>query len=351
MRGAREVALAGMLLAGALVAVAGCSAGEGPTPEGRAEDATEETAGPGAPAAEGVGRTVEEVVPTPSLANNILGDPAEREIVVHLPPSYDVSDRRYPVVYFLAGAGEAAGRLRGYTSTLWDLMEQVGREFVVVELDGASSVGNTFYANSPVTGNAEDALVEDLVAHVDETYRTIPEASARGLSGFSMGGSGTINVGLRHPDVFCALYAASPGLLRPADGLAGFLHDNGAWAAYGAVFAPDPDAPYPHMRPIDPQAPLEDQDPELVAAWESGYGALEEKVDAYLALPDRLTAVRVVLGDRDGYRWIPEGSAWFAQMAAERGLPVSTLEFAGTHRLDDGFAEDFVAFFVEHLVG
>jgi len=66
-------------------------------------------------------------------------------------------------------------------------------------------VGNTFYANSPVTGNAEDALVEDLVAHVDETYRTIPEASARGLSGFSMGGSGTINVGLRHPDVFCAL--------------------------------------------------------------------------------------------------------------------------------------------------
>src|SRR5690606_2108742 len=108
---------------------------------------------------------------------------------------------------------------------------------------------------------------------------------------------------------------------------------------------------YPHMRPIDPQAPLEDQDPELVAAWESGYGALEEKVDAYLALPDRLTAVRVVWGDRDGYRWIPEGSAWFAQMAAERGLPVSTLEFAGTHRLDDGFAEDFVAFFVEHLVG
>jgi pimeloyl-ACP methyl ester carboxylesterase len=334
----RRQVLVGALLAGALLAAAGCSGGGADAPSATPT-----------PTAEARGRTLEETVATPSLANNILGDPAERDLVVHLPPSYDVSDARYPVVYFLAGAGEPAGRLRGSISLTWDLMVEAGHELIVVELDGRNSIGNNFYTNSPVTGNAEDALVVDVVAHVDATYRTIPEASARGLAGFSMGGSGTVNVGLRHPDVFTALYAASPGLFRPEDGLAGFLHDNGAWASYGAAFAPDPEAPRPHHLPIDPVVPLAEQDPAAVAAWEAGYGALEQKVDAYLALPDRLSAVRIVWGTRDSYRWIPEGSAYFGDLLAERGVPVSTLEFEGTHALDIGFPQDFVDFFGEHL--
>lgn len=297
----------------------------------------------------GEGRSVEETVATPSLASNILGDPAERDVIVHLPPSYDTSDARYPVVYFLAGSDEPVGRLRGHAAPLWDAMVEAGAEFIVVEMDGDSSVGNTFYTNSPVTGNAEDALVVDLVEYVDATYRTIPEASSRGLSGFSMGGSGTINVGLRHPETFSALYAASPGLLRPEDGLAGFLRSNGAWASYGAAFAPDPTAPYPHHLPIDPAAPLESQDPVAVAAWEAGFGNLEQKVADYLALPDRLSAVRIAYGTRDAYPWIPEGSVYLLDLLEANGIPVSGLEFDGTHTLDAGFPQDYVAFFAEHL--
>src|SRR5690606_33136342 len=90
----RRQVLVGELLAVALRAAAGCSGGGADAPS-----ATPTLT------AEARGGTLEETVATPSLANNILGDPAERDLVVHLPPSYDVSDARYPVVYFLAGAG------------------------------------------------------------------------------------------------------------------------------------------------------------------------------------------------------------------------------------------------------
>ena len=300
----------------------------------------------------GPGRSIAESVPAPSLGNNLLGDPAERDVVVHLPPSYDTSDARYPVVYYLAGADEPVGRLNAIAPVLWAEMGTQGmRELIVVELDGASSIGNTFYANSPVTGNAEDALTQDVVAYVDATYRTIPEAASRGLSGFSMGGSGTINVGLAHPDVFGALYAASPGLFRPADGLAGFLDDNGAWDCYGAAFAPDPQAPYPHHLPIDPRAPLDGQDPAAVAAWESGFGDLERKVADYLAQPERLAAVRIAYGTADQYSWIPEGSEYLLGVLDEHGIPASSYVFTGGHTLDAGFPGDLVAFFSANLAG
>lgn len=344
MRRVRATVLTAVVAASLLgaSALAGCSGDGEPAAETGEPTATED--------APGRGRTVEETVATPSMANNILGDPAERDILVHLPPSYDTSDARYPVVYFLAGADEPVGRLRGYIGIMWDLMLDDGmRELIVVELDGDSSMGNTFYANSPVTGNAEDALTEDVVDYVDATYRTVPEASARGLSGFSMGGSGTINVGLHQPDVFGALYAASPGLLRPEDGLESFLRSNGAWACYGAVFAPDPDAPRPYSHAIDPDVPLDQQDPATVAAWEGGYGNLEQKVADYLALPDRLASIRIVYGTRDAYPWIPEGSEYLVGLLTENGIDASLRVFDGPHALDGDLPQDFVSFFSEHL--
>lgn len=348
MRAGRTVVagLVALALAGAL---GGCAADEA----GAADEAPDVAAADETPAEEvGEGRTVAETVPTPSLGNNVLGDPAERDIVVHLPPSYDASEARYPVVYYLAGADEPVGRLRSLAPVLWSEMGKGGmRELIVVELDGESSIGNTFYANSPVTGNAEDALTRDVVAYVDATYRTIPEAASRGLSGFSMGGSGTINVGLAHPEVFGALYAASPGLFRPEDGLAEFLADNGAWRCYGAAFAPDPQAPYPHHLPIDPAAPLDAQDPMAVAAWESGYGDLERKVADYLAQPERLAAIRIAYGTADQYSWIPEGSEYLLGVLAENGIPATSSVFAGGHTLDTAFPGDVVAFFSANLAG
>lgn len=337
-----------MLVVGlAALLFVGCS-GEGPT----TRDASTVVATT-ASAQVGEGRVVKEVVETPALANNIVGDKAERDVIVYLPPSYDVSqEARYPVVYFLAGAGENVGKLASQSRSVWQEMQKDGSlEFIMVEMDGQSAaMGADFYTNSPIAGNAEDALTEDLVAYVDATYRTIPDAASRGLSGFSMGGSGTINAGLRHPDVYSALYAFSPGLFQERAGLEGMLKTEGAWKAYGAAFSPDPTVDYPYQVAIDAHMPLADQDPGVVAAWESGYGNLRQKVADYLALSDKLTAIRVSYGTADHYSWIPEGAAYFLGLLEENGIPATSHVFGGGHDLDTStFAEDYVSFFSQNL--
>lgn len=299
----------------------------------------------------GDGEVITETVPAPSLANNILGDPAEREIMVYLPPTYGTSETRYPVVYYLAGYEEEIGAFATHDDELWaQMLEDGASEFIVVEVDGISALGGNFYTNSPVSGNAEDFLTQDLVEHIDSTYRTIPQASARGLSGFSMGGAGTVNVGLANPDVYGALYALSPGLLHEDGGLEEFLQDNGAWRAYGAAFAPDVDAPEPHMQVIDARAPLEDQDPAVVAAWASGFGNLRSKIADYLAQPDRLVEIKVAYGTTDIYGWIPTGSAYFLDLLEENGVPSSEEVFEGGHSIAPLYFEsDCVDFFSRTL--
>ena len=64
--------------------------------------------------------------------------------------------------------------------------------------------------NSTVDGDHEDFVCRDLVAFMDGNYRTVPSAGARGIAGHSMGGDGALYIGMRHPDIFCSLYALSP---------------------------------------------------------------------------------------------------------------------------------------------
>ena len=335
------------VVAGVTLFVAGCGASvaEAPPVTSEAPPVTSE-----GPVAAEDGQVITETVAAPSLANNLLGDPAEREILVFLPPSYEVTDERYPVVYYLAGYSRHIGTFQAAKNDIWEqMLAEDASEFIIVEVDGVNSVGGNFYTNSPVTGNAEDFLTQDLIGYIDTTYRTIPEASARGLSGFSMGGSGTINVGLRHPDVYASLYAHAPGLLHEDGGLEGFLQSNGSWHAYGAAFVWDLDAEE-YFKPIDPAAPLEEQDPDLVAAWEAGFGDLRTKIADYLARPERLVEIKIAYGTTDSYPWIPEGSAWFVDLLEENGVPVSEWVFEGGHSVNFGFFQsDCVDFFSRTL--
>jgi poly(3-hydroxybutyrate) depolymerase len=52
----------------------------------------------------GEGQLVSSTVRSAALEGNLLGDAADRSVIVYLPPSYDSTPtRRYPVVYLLHG--------------------------------------------------------------------------------------------------------------------------------------------------------------------------------------------------------------------------------------------------------
>jgi S-formylglutathione hydrolase FrmB len=160
------------------------------------------------------------VISAPSLTQNQLGESDQRELRVYLPPSYFTLDTHYPVIYYLPGFGDTS--MLGF-SLPGDADKLMGsgaiREMIIVVANGANQLGGSFYVNSPVTGRWEDFIVNDVVTYVDTHYRSVAQASARAISGHSMGGFGALNIAMRHPDVFSAVYSLSPGLFDP-NGLA-----------------------------------------------------------------------------------------------------------------------------------
>jgi len=159
--------------------------------------------------------TVEKIkVHGKSLEGNLEGDSPERDVLVYLPPSYAKEpNRRYPVVYFLHGYGVGADR---YWSMMAvpetaekDIASGAAREMILVHPDAFTVYNGSMYSNSLTTGDWEDYIAEDLVNYIDGHYRTIADRNSRGLAGHSMGGYGTIRIGMKHPEVFSALYPMS----------------------------------------------------------------------------------------------------------------------------------------------
>jgi enterochelin esterase-like enzyme len=164
--------------------------------------------------------TVERVrVHGTSLEGNLEGDAVDREVIVFLPPSYTrEKNRRYPVVYALHGYSIGAEQWSHeihVPQTVEGAFARGAREMIVVLPDSKTLHNGSMYSSSVTTGDFERFVSHDVVAHVDAHYRTIPERRSRGLVGHSMGGYGATRIGMKHPDVFGALYIMSPCCLSP----------------------------------------------------------------------------------------------------------------------------------------
>src|SRR5258708_28835861 len=149
-----------------------------------------------------------------ALEGNLEGDSPDRDVFVYLPPSYASSpNRRYPVVYLLHGYGLTAERWLTFldlgASADKNMAAGTVREMILVNPDAFTLYNGSMYSNSVTIGDWEGYIAEDLVAYVDSHYRTIADRMSRGLGGHSMGGYGTVRVGMKHPEVFSSLYAMS----------------------------------------------------------------------------------------------------------------------------------------------
>jgi pimeloyl-ACP methyl ester carboxylesterase len=134
-----------------------------------------------------------------------------------------------------------------------------------------------------------------------------------------MGGHIALRLGLERPDLFCAMYALSPGVFDE-QGLenAWPTWDQDIRNAYGAAVAPNPSKPFPHA-----DIPTMDGSPEDLAVrarWNAGFGNVPALLDAYLAGEQRLDAICLEVGTRDEYPWIPQGTAYLSRQMQERGI-------------------------------
>ena len=149
------------------------------------------------------------------IAQNKVGTDPVRKIVVYLPAGYSESSReRYPVIYFLPNPFNDVRFDFDHRDAqkLFDLAIAAGviGKFILVAADMNTPLGISWYVNSPVTGNWEDFMVQELVPYIDANFKTLATRDSRGIAGVFIGGYGAIRFGMRHPDVFGSVYAMHP---------------------------------------------------------------------------------------------------------------------------------------------
>jgi len=129
-------------------------------------------------------------------------DGRRREFWVYRPGVPESSD--LPVVYFLHGYPGGVRSLpdSGLAGTLEQLFASGVKPFVVVAPNGESPARPDTEWTDSVDGTVklESYIVNRLVPAVEGAHRR--DRTHRAVAGFSMGGFGAMNLGLRHPDLF-----------------------------------------------------------------------------------------------------------------------------------------------------
>jgi S-formylglutathione hydrolase len=181
----------------------------------------------------GQGTVIDDIINSPALDNS------QQEVDIYLPPNYDANDQttRYPVIYFLHGAGGDQDSYPFIISILDNLISnQLIQPVIMVKPTGNQGLyGSSFYANSVMSGgNVEDYIIQDVVSYVDSTYNTIAMAAKRTIMGHSMGGIGSMRLGLKYYQMFRGVASHSGPL--DANGLQyvipDILNESGASAPY-----------------------------------------------------------------------------------------------------------------------
>ena len=159
------------------------------------------------------GTVVNDSLYSQNLENEFGEDPT-RAVSVYLPPGYNESTQRYPVIYFLHGFMNDNTLLSSMVEVLDFAIESHRvRPFILVVSDQKTTYDGSFYSNTGLFGNWEDFTAFDLVDYMDKNYRTIADKDSRGITGHSMGGYGALKIAMHHPEIFSSVYALSPGVL------------------------------------------------------------------------------------------------------------------------------------------
>ena len=311
-----------------------------------------------------------------ALEGNLEGDAVDRDVIVFLPPSYAKDKkRRYPVVYALHGYSIGAEQWTHeihVPQTIEGAFAKGSQEMIVVLPDSKTVYNGSMYSSSATTGDFEKYIWHDVVNYIDAHYRTLATRESRGLVGHSMGGYGASRIGMKHPDVFGALYIMSPCCMSPmtgggpgpaeqakeraiagekkvaaakspADLAAQSPGFGAAQYATAAAWAPDPKNP-----PLYFDLPTKDgvPQPEIMAKYSAN--APLAFVDQYIGNLKQYRAISMDVGDQDGLRF---DATKLHNILDNYGIANTFEIYSGTHvsAVADRFQNHVLPFFTKNL--
>lgn len=323
------------------------------------------------------GKIIVEKINSPALQNTGGEDPI-RSVTVYLPPGYDQTISRYPVIYYLPGFSLSDSFEIAHLNPLIDKAISTGkiRPVIVVVPNEHTLYRGSLYTNSSLTGNWADFTAKDLVKYIDQRYRTISNKDSRGITGYSMGGGGAIKLGMFFPDTFSVVYGISPGPLVlvgelganfegfrriqqiktreeliNAKSLIDFLTN--FLIAAGRTFSPNPSRPpfYCDL-PFTYQADSLVTDYKVLELWNKNMPI--EMVHVYIDNLKKLTALKFDWGRNDEMVFVRLGCEIFSRKLEAMGINHYAEEYIGTHGskiyTDDGrVLNDMLPFFDTYL--
>ena len=301
-----------------------------------------------------------------ALEGNLEKNTVDRDVFVFLPPSYPKDKRRrYPVVYALHGYSIGAEQWTKeihVPQTIEGAFALGAKEMIVVVPDSKTLHNGSMYSSSVTVGDFENFIARDVVAYIDQRYRTIPNRMSRGLVGHSMGGYGATRIGMKHSDVFGSLYIMSPCCLSPRISLpqnsdlaktleavktpeeaAKLPFFARATLASAAAWSPNPNNP-----PLYLDLPTRDGEtqPGVLARWAAN--APLAFVDQYISSLRQYRGIALDVGDQDGLR---ADAVKLHEVLDKYGIANSFEQYQGTHtsKVADRFQNHVLKFFSDHL--
>lgn len=191
-------------------------------------------------------RHTDDVRFTSPALSRFWGRPVQMRAFVVKPPGYVAHPHRhYPTVYWTHGFGAPTLHYMAYNAAkIYGLMKSGQMPPMIwVMLDQATPTGTVEFADSVNNGPWGTALTQELIPHLESSYRMDADARGRLLLGHSSGGWAVLWLQTRYPKLFGGVWSAAPD---PVD-----FHDfigTDLYAADANVYRAPDGAPRPLMR-------------------------------------------------------------------------------------------------------
>jgi len=164
---------------------------------------------------------------------------ATRKIWIYLPPDYQTSNKKYPVIYMQDGQN----LFDDFTSfsgewnvdeTLNQIFSETGQSAIVIGIDNGGETRLAEYSpwnNEKYKTKGEgdlylEFLNKTLKPYIDKTYRTQKQASKNIVIGSSMGGLISLYASVKYPTVFGKAGIFSPAFWFVSKDLKTYLNKN-----------------------------------------------------------------------------------------------------------------------------
>src|SRR5262245_57504200 len=152
-------------------------------------------------------------------SSKVFGE--NRNYRIFLPPDYASGKRAYPVIYYFHGHSDryTLERYDNGADTVPKIAAFVAANpVIVVTVDGYVARDYTgFYGGFPWDVREEGGdydfgiYFQELISHIDSTYRTLTSRRSRATSGLSMGGFMSLYLSARYPDLIGSASSFNPG--------------------------------------------------------------------------------------------------------------------------------------------